>query len=184
MAAGSLLTQFTATDLFRETPVGYDPKTMSTLYSTNNGTSRGVGLNKFRIASQLYEYYNGMWILPTLVAVGTGLTFKLMITDDGTDSSDLGLVARIEITPFNLSTALSVVDWSLAASMGTATAANVTLGSTTGLPKILSIAIVAANLASLASGNILGIRIRRVGDNAADTCNGRIILLGGEITDT
>lgn len=184
MAAGSLLTQFTAADLYRETSVGYAPANQSTIYQTNNGGSRGLCLNKFSIAGQLYEYYNGMWVLPALVAVGTGLTFRLLITDDGTSSADLGLVAQIEITPFNLSTALTVVDWSLAASKGTATTGNVTLGATTGLPKILSIAIVAANLASLATGNILGVRIRRVGDVAADTCPGRIILLGGIITDT
>jgi hypothetical protein len=183
MAAGSLLTQFTPSDLFRETSVGYNLTPQSTVYATSNGASRGLSLPKL-IQAQLIEYYNGMWILPTLVAVGTGLTHKLVITDDGTDANDLGKVVRIGITPFNLSTALTVVDWSLAASQGTETFANLTLGSTTGLPKILSIAIVAANLASLASGNLYGIRIRRVGDNAADTCNGRVILLGGEITDT
>jgi hypothetical protein len=183
MAAGSLLTQINPSDLFRETSVGYNLPSQSALYQTANGASRGLSMPKL-IAAQLIEYYNGIWTLPTLVAVGTGLTHKLILTDDGTDASDLGKVVRIGITPYNLSTALSVFDFSLAASKGTETFANITLGATTGLPVVGSIAIVAANLASLAAGNIYGIRIRRVGDNAADTCNGRVLLMGGVITDT
>jgi hypothetical protein len=185
MAAGSLVTQFTAADLYRETSLGYNPWAFATQYVTNNGSSRGACFNKFVIpGQQLNEYYNGMWILPTLVALGTGLTFKLILTDDGTDPADLGKVVQVEVTPFNLSVALAKVDWSLPASKGTATTQNVTLGATTGLPVIGTVAIVAANLAGLAAGGILGVRIRRVGDNAADTCNGRVILLGGEIADT
>jgi hypothetical protein len=183
MAAGSLLAQFTATDLFRESSGGYDLSNQSCLYQTANGASRGVSLQKL-IQSQLKEYYNAMFILPTLVALGTGLTHRLILTDDGQNSADLGTVVRIGITPFNLSTALTVVDWSLAASQGTETFANVTLGATTGIPVIASIPIVVANLASLAAGSIYGMRIRRVGDNAADTCANRVILLGGVITDT
>jgi hypothetical protein len=181
--AGELLTHFNAADLFRETSVGYDYVNNSCVYATSNGGSRGVSFPKL-IAAQLNEYYNGMWYVPAAVAIGTGLTFKLIVTDDGTNSADLGLVARFEITPFNLSTASAPVDWSLSGSKGTATAGNVTLSSTTGVIAVLSIAIVAANLASLAATNILGIRIRRVGDNAADTVPGRVILLGGIITNT
>lgn len=182
--AGELCTQFTASDLFRETSSGYDYVNQSAVYATNNGGSRGVSLNKFVIASQLYEYYNLIVYVPAAVAIGTGLTFKLIIVDDGQNSADLGLVVRLEVTPFNLSTALSVVDWSLAASKGTATQASVTLGATTGLPVVASVAIVAANLASLAATDILGVRIRRVGDAATDTCANRVILLGGTITNT
>lgn len=184
MAAGSVLAQFSPNDLYREAPLGYNPYANATLYSTNNGGSRGLCLNKFVIAGQLSEFYNGMWYVPTLIALATGLTIKLLITDDGTSAADLATVVRLEVTPFNLSTALSVVDWSLPASKGTVTTANVTLGATTGLPTIASIAIVTANLASLAAGSVFGMRIRRVGDNAADTCPGRVVLLGGQVNDT
>jgi hypothetical protein len=183
MAAGSVLAQFTPADLFRETSVGYQLPYQSALYATNNGASRGLPFPKF-ISTQLTEYYNGMWFTPALIALGTGLTHKLILCDDGTDANDLGKVVRIGITPFNLSTALSVIDWSLAASKGTETFVNVTLASTTGLPVLGTVAIVTANLASLAAGSIYGMRIRRVGDNAADTCNGRILLLGGQVADT
>jgi hypothetical protein len=181
--AGELVAQFNASDLYRETSLGYDTTFQTCIYQTANGASRGVSLQKL-IQSQLTEYYNGMFIVPAAAALGTGLTFRLVVTDDGQNAADLGLVVRLGITPFNLTTALSVADWSLAASKGTETLANVTLGATTGLPVIGSIAIANASLASLAVGNVLGIRIRRVGDNAADTCANRVMLLGGIITNT
>ena len=169
MAAGTILAQFNPGDLFRETSTGYDTKNQTGLYATANGQCRGLSLQKFLIAGQIVEYYNLVAIVPAGVALATGLTHKLMIVDDGLNSADLGLVVRLGVTPYNLSTALSVVDFSLAASKGTETFVNVTLGATTGLPVIASIAIVVANLASLATGSIYGMRIRRVGDNAADT---------------
>ncbi len=189
MAAGSVLATFLASDLYRETSLGYNPWSTASQYSTNNGASRGACLNKFSVpgqstATQPLEYYNGLWIVPAGVALATGLTIRLILSDDGTDPSDLGKVVRIEATAYNLSTALAVVDFSLPASKGAPVAANVTLGATTGLPVIGTVAIPSASLAALATGQILGLRIRRVGDNAGDTCNGRVLILGGVITDT
>lgn len=182
--AGEILAQFNAGDLFRETPVGYNVRAQSVMYQTNNGATRGVSLNKFLTAGGLVDYYNGVYYVPAAVALATGLTFKFIVSDDGTDASDLGKVVRLGVTPYNLSTALSVMDFSLAASKGTETFVNITLGATTGLPVTGSLAIVVANLASLAAGNTFGMRLRRVGDNAADTANNRIILYGGAITNT
>jgi hypothetical protein len=181
--AGELITQFTASDLYRESSKGYDTVAASVVYQTSVGASRGLGLQKL-ISAQLKEYYNGIWVLPSAALLATGLTFKLVITDDGTNPADLGTVIQLEVTPFNLSTALSVVDWSLPASKGTPTTGNITLGATSGLPVVGSIAIAEAGLASLAAGNILGMRLRRVGDATADTCPGRAILLGGIIYNT
>ena len=184
MAAGSVLAQFNGADLYRETSLGYNPWATASQFVTNQGSSRGMILNKFVIPGQLTEYYNGVWIVPSLVALATGLTFKFIICDSGLDPADLGKVVQLEVTPFNFSTALAKVDWSLAASKGTVTTANVTLGATAGLPVVGTVNIVAANLAALATGNIFGMRFRRVGDNAADTCNGQVICLGGVVTDT
>jgi hypothetical protein len=181
--AGELLANFVAGDLYRETSKGYELAAYSAIYQTANGASRGVSLQKF-IQAQLLEYYNYMTVVPAAIALATGLTFRLIVTDDGLNTADLGTAVRLSIIPYNLSTALSMVDYSLPASKGTETAATVTLGATTGLPVIGSIPIANAGLASLAAGNVLGIRIRRVGDNAADTCQNRIILHGGTITNT
>jgi hypothetical protein len=175
---------FDASDLYRETSSGYDTVSNSVPYITSNGASRGVSLNKFVIASQLYEYYNLLVYIPLNVTITTGLTWKFALTDDGCNSADLGLVVRLEVTPYNLSTASAPVDWSLAGSKGTVTTTNVTLNATSGVIATGTVAIVAANLASLASGNWLGFRVRRVGDNAADTCANRVILLGGLVYDT
>ncbi len=181
--AGELLAQFTPPDLFRESSLGYDVVRDTAVYATSSGGSRGLSFQKL-IQAQLKEYYNGIFYVPAAVALGTGLTFKLLITDDGTSAADLGLVAKFEVTPFNLSTALAPVDWSLSASKGTATTGVATLQATSGMIVVLSIAIVSANLASLAATNVLGFRLRRMGDDASDTCPGRVILLGGVITNT
>jgi hypothetical protein len=181
--AGELLAQFNASDLFRETSKGYETAAQTAVYQTINGAARGLSLPKF-ISTQLKEYYNGQWFVPAAVALATGLTFKFMVTDDGTSAPDLGTVIQLEVTPFNLSTALSVVDWSLPASKGTVTTLNVTLGATTGLPILGSVSIVAASLAGLAAGGMFGMRLRRIGDATADTCPGRPILLGGAIINT
>ena len=180
----AVVATFDASDLYRETSTGYDTVNQSAPHITSNGASRGISLNKFFIAGQLTEYYNWIGYIPLNVTITTGLTWKMMITDDGTNSADLGLAVRLEVTPYNLSASGAIVDWSVSGSKGTVTAANVTLSSTSGGVATCSIAIVAANLASLASGNWFGFRIRRVGDNAADTCLGRVLLMGGLVYDT
>lgn len=192
--AGEVLAQINPADLFRETSVGYVLAYQSGLYGGVQGQSRGLSLQKiprdlipvpsFIQAAQPKEYYNGQWIVPAAVALATGLTFRFMLCDDGTDPADLGKVVQLEVTPFNLSTAAAPADWSLAASQGTATTGNVTLSATSGAIVIGSIAIVLANLRALAAGNVFGMRLRRVGDAVADTCNGRALLLGGVITNT
>jgi hypothetical protein len=183
MAAGSLLTHIRPQELYREAVLGYDLINASALYATSFGVTRGLNLNKL-ISAQLNEYYSGQWVVPTLVALATGLTIKLNVTDDGTTAGDLGKAVVLEVTPYNLSAANAPVDYSLPASKGTATTGTVTLSSTSGAIAAATIAIVTANLAGLAAGGVLGLRIRRVGDNVADTCMNRVLLLGGLVTDT
>lgn len=183
MAAGSVLTQIQPGGLYRETSVGYDAPFNSAVYSTSSGSSRGIRFQKL-ISSQLLEYYSGIYYVPALIALGTGLTCKFAVTDNGADANDLGKVVRLEVTPYNLSTASAPIDYSLTASKGTATAANVTLSTTSGVLATCTIAIVTANLASLAAGNWFGIRLRRVGDNAADTCLNDVLCTGGVVYDT
>lgn len=182
-ASGALLAQITPASLCRESSPGYGLAAQSALYQSAMGSSRGLALPKLT-TNQLIEYYNGIWVVPDLVDLATGLTHTLILTDDRSSSLDLGKTVRIGITPFNLSVVPASVDWSLAASRGTETFASVTLGATTGLPILATFVIAAANLAGLITGGIYGIRIRRVGDNAADTCNGRVLILGGMITNT
>lgn len=184
VSAQAALTSFGPDNLYREMSVGYNPYASSALFTTANGGIQGLRLNKFSIAGQLNEYYNLTKIVPASITFTTGLTFKYILVDTGTDSGDLGLVVRVEVTPFNISASGGKVDWSVSGTKGTATASNATLNATSGVPVIGSIAIANAALASLAAGNIFGMRIRRVGDNAADTCNGDVILVGGLVFDT
>jgi hypothetical protein len=176
--AGELITQFGPQDLYRETSLGYSLPAQTVLV----GNVRGVSFQKL-IQSQLKEYYNLTVVVPAAAALATGITIVLQIVDDGQSSADLGLVARFGIQAANLSASGALVDFS--SGLGAAeVAGNVTLSATSLNPVLLSIAIANANLNSLAVGNILGLRIRRIGDNAADTCANRVACLGGFVKNT
>jgi hypothetical protein len=176
--AGELITQFGPQDLFRESVLGYSLPNQSCLV----GGVRGVSFQKL-IQAQLKEYYNLTVIVPAAAGLATGITVVLQLVDDGQNSADLGLVARFGIQAANFSAAGALVDWS--AGEGAAeVAGNATLSSTSLNPVLLSIAIANANLNSIAAGNILGLRIRRIGDNAADTAPGRVVCLGGFVKNT
>jgi len=175
--ANELITQFGPADFYRESSYGYNLPAQSCLV----GNVRGLSFQKL-IQAQIKEYYNLTCIVPSAAALGTGITVILNLVDDGQNSVDLGLVARFAVTPYNLSASGATVDF--AAGGGTETAGNATLSSTTLNPVQLSIAIANAALNSLAVGNILGLRFRRVGDNSADTAPGRVVLLGGYVKNT
>lgn len=175
--AGELITQFGPQDLFRETSLGFDLKNQSVTV----GAFRGVSLQKL-IQAQLKEYYNLAVTVPAAAALATGITIVLNLVDDGTSPADLGTVVDLGVTACNLSGAGALVNFS--ADAGTEATGTATLSATAGNPVQVSIAIANAQLASLAVGNFLGLRIRRIGDNASDTCPGRVVLLGGKVSNT
>ena len=70
------------------------------------------------------------------------------------------------------------------ASAATEVTGNVTLDSTSGNIKVLSIAVANASLNSARQGDQLMYRIRRVGTSTSDTVNGSILMLGGHILNT
>ena len=176
--AGELITQFGPQDLYRETSLGYALPFVSAL----PGNVRGVSFQKL-IQAQLIEYYNLSVVVPAAAGLATGITIVFAVVDDGSNAADLGLVVRFGIRAANFSASGATVDF--ANGLGAAeVAANVTLSATSLNPVLCTVAIANANLNSLAAGNILGLRIRRIGDNAADTCAGRVAVLGGIVKNT
>ena len=187
--AGELVDQMRPGDFFREASMGYDPVGFSALtpVPATSGQMRGVSFQKMNPGSASgtppvnYEYYNILSTIPANLTVGTGLTFFLTVTDDGLDPNDLGKVAKFGIAVKKLT---SGVTCDLSASAGTEGTNTVTLASTTGQTAQFSLAIVNANLNGAGAGDQIGIRIRRVGTDAADTCNGRVICVGGHVKNT
>ena len=163
--AGELIHQFGPYGLSRESTAGFDPG----FQLVSGGAYRGVSLQKL-IQSQIQEYYTFTCIVPAAATLATGITVVLNIVDDTTNAVDLGTVLDIGVTPQNLSASGAMTSFS--GGTGTEVTSTITLSATSRNPVQISIAIVNANLSSLAAGNILGLRIRRLGDNVLDTCLG------------
>jgi hypothetical protein len=175
--SGELVAQIDSGAWKRETSIGYDP----VLQTVPVGNTYGIGLQKL-IQSQLIEYYQYSFTIPTNLTITTGLTFQFRIVDDGQNAADLGLVVRIGVTVFNIDSGGFLVG--LTAASGAEQTTNVTLSSTAGAPVSGSIAIANAQLASAGAGNNVLIRMRRIGDNAADTCYGRPVIINAHVKNT
>jgi hypothetical protein len=182
--AGELITQIDPGALYRESTGGYDLVGQSVLV----GTMRGVSLQKVNPGSAsgtpavAWEYYNFTFFIPTNLTITTGLTFYFQITDDGSDPADLGKVVKLGVTAKKISTGTATPDLSTGA--GAEQTQTVTLSSTTQQIVQWSLAVANANLNSAGAGDAVAIRIRRMGADAADTCNGRVVLLNGHVKNT
>lgn len=175
--AGELVAQIDAGAWKRETSVGYVPE----FQTVPVGNIFGISLQKL-IQSQLTEYYQYFFTIPANLTVATGLTFQARLTDDGTSAADLGGVVRLGVTAFNMDSGSFLAN--LSAASGAEQTANITLSSTSGALASVSIAIPNAQLASAGAGNNVLIRLRRIGDNAADTCPGRVVLVNAHVKNT
>ncbi len=150
--------------LVRENAMGHDPAACR-VYSNDL-----CGLTLPKLATQGYV---GVFTIPT-GTLTTGLTFKVLLTDDGARAGDLGLVVRLGLTVKYLS-ANSTTDLDTAA--GDEKTVDVTLSSTAGGVAIGSLAIANADLDSAAVAGAVAVRIRRIGTHANDTAVGRVIIL-------
>lgn len=181
--AGELIATFGVQDLYVERNQGYDDK----LKTVQIGALRGVSLPRL-IRASVVEKYNTNVIVAAAAALATGITVVLQLVDDGTDPADLGKVIQLGVQAFNLSASGAKVD--LSGNSGAEQTFTATLSSTSLVSVQASVAIANAQLASLAVGNLLALRIRRLGDtsvwndNTTDTCPGRPVLLGGIIKNT
>lgn len=126
--------------------------------------------------------YTAISRIPAALTVGTGLTFTVLVTDDGSDPADLGKVVRLGITVREILTTADELD--LDASAATEATADVTLDATSGQVVIGSIAIANAALDSIGAGDYFAFRIRRLADHANDTAPGRVALVAVGIANT
>ena len=117
----------------------------------------------------------------TGTAIGTGLTAKILITDDGSSSVDLGKVVRLGVAVKALA---SGTDNATLTGVGTEVEASGTLNATSGIVVEVSIALTAAEADSIAALGWGIIRVRRIGTAATDTCQGTALLLGVEVINT
>lgn len=147
------------------------------------GDLDGYWLPKIKVGSTAkLSGYVTSFVIPASLTMGTGLTLKLPITDDGTIATDVGKVVRLGVA---VKTIVSNTDNSdLETSGGTEQTVDVTLGATSGIIVIGSLAVALANLDSAVVGSLVALRIRRVGDATQDTAVGGVILLDPYVLNT
>lgn len=180
--SNELVAQLDPGSFYRESSLGYD----LTFHSALSGTLRAVRFPKMNPGSATgtpatpWEYVDCTFIIPANLTMGTGLTFYLHCTDDGT-SGDPGLVVKWGIAVKRLN-ANATTD--ISASGGTEQTGTLTLSSTANGIAIYSIAIANANLNSAAVGDMVGVRIRRMSADSSDTVVGSVLVVGGHVKNT
>ena len=170
--ANEFLAQLKPRDFTRESSLGV----ASALNLVQVGDLAGLPLPK--LATQ---GYTALVPISHANTYTTGVTVTLYTVDDGTNSADLGKVVRFGVTFKRLIDGESV---DMDAGAATEQTVDVTLESTSGNVTVNTLAIANANLDSLASGEAVMMRVRRIGTHANDTCNGRAVLLGVAIKNT
>lgn len=140
----------------------------------DNSTVQVGSLRGRRLLKSDTKGYAGSLVIPANLTMGTGLTFKALLVDDGKNAADLGLVVRLGFTVKKIAPGTDTLD--IAVSAGTEQTVDVTLNATAGVAVAATLAIAAANLDSAAVGDRVLVRIRRVGTASQDTCLGEVML--------
>jgi hypothetical protein len=122
------------------------------------------------------------FIIPANLTMATGLTFKLPITDDGTNAGDLGKVVRIGVAAKLIVSGTDNTDIDVGGA--TEQTVDVTLSATSGVIVTGSLAIALANLDAAAVGGLVMVRVRGVGDASQFTAQGPIILIDPYVLNT
>jgi hypothetical protein len=125
--------------------------------------------------------YNALSQIPGSLTVATGLTFTVVLTDDGADANDLGKVVRVGVTVKRMING-ETTDIDTAAA--TEATVDVTLAAATGGIVVATLPIANAALDSLATGEAFLVRVRRVASASQDTCNNQVLLLAVGVKNT
>jgi hypothetical protein len=127
----------------------------------------------------------GTFRVPNVAALATGLTAALSLMDD-TLNTAAGKATKFGVTIGPLTSGTSTPDdnATTGAFVSTTEATATSTLTTTGLAYTLSVAVPVATMNALAAGGVAMIRIRRLGDDVADTHTGRVLLFGVDVRNT
>jgi hypothetical protein len=171
-------------DFQRETDMGLEPYINMGQCAGND--IRGLVLPKYARGNLTAFGYTSLFRIPKNLSLATGLTFVLYLTDDGQNASDLGKVVDVGITLLDVTVGPSNFNLDTAATeLATEVTFTATLAATTGVASITSKAVANAALpASVAAGDLIAIRLRRLGNNTADTCLNRVLVMALAVNNT
>lgn len=145
------------------------------------GLGSGVAFAPLQTSETIYSA-----LVASNVTLGTGLTFQLLVADD-VNNPGPGLVGAFGITVGPITSGTSTYDENSTTGplvSCTEVTGTVTMPSTPGVVKALSIAVPVADMNSLATNGWCLIRVRRLGASSSDTHRGRIVLLAVDVKDT
>jgi hypothetical protein len=184
IVAGELIAHWNADAWYRESGLGYD----LSRYSVPVGWLRGIPLPKIAppcssgTPAVPQDGYNALVTLPGSLAIGTGITLTLGLTDDGASTLGLGKVIQLGVSIKLVSSGSASTD--LSAGGGSEQTVNVTLATTAQTIVVATLAIASANLNGAGPGDTIALRLRRVGTAVADTCPDRAVLLFTHVSNT
>lgn len=172
--ANESISSFGPSSGFPETggaPVGGETQPFS-LTPVGTAGMAGAGFPDNRTSTMLY-----LLRIPNAAALATGMTFTFTVTDDTLNPPSAGgLNSYWGVTVGPVVSGTSTPDESIVAS-STEDKVAITHGSTIGTIVYADLAAVVAHMNGLAAGGLALIRLRRLGSNALDTHNGRVVLL-------
>jgi len=178
--ANELVAQIGAADLWRE---GIGAGWNRSLVTSLVGSFAGIRLPKQTDA----QGYTTIVQIPGSLTMGTGLTFTFALVDNGEYGIDPGKVIRLGLTTKRLAAGntLSMDGTAGAGGLAAEQTSDVTTQSTAGNLTVATFAIATANLpTSLAVGDLLGVRLRRVGSHANDTFQGSATIVYWGVKNT
>lgn len=173
--ANALVTQLDAGSLIRESEMGeYIPLNLVLL---PNGTARGLAFPKVTTGNNTAYGFLATFVIPPGLTLTTGLEVYLNTTDDGAFAGDLGNTTVFGVSVKKITAANT--DMSAAGAEVTST---ITMAAASGKLVQTIIAVPNANLNGAGAGDTIALRIRRVGSNAGDLVNGRVLMPTGHVT--
>jgi hypothetical protein len=179
--SGELIAQLGCGDLLSEKSMGYDQSLSAVLgYGMK---IRGLSFPKVSTKVSAASY-TGIYFIPNALTLAAHTTFVIHVTDDGTNSADLGKVVYFGVTTKPLASTAIDLDMDTTATaqtayLGTEQTGSGTLSTSTGGVLAISITVSTGTGtmgSGAASGIAYGLRVRRMGEAAADTCTGRVIV--------
>ncbi len=173
--ANALVTQLDAGSLIRESEMGeYIPLNLVLL---PNGTARGIAFPKVTTGNNTPYGYLATFVIPPGLTLTTGLEVYLNTTDDGAFAGDLGSTTVFGVTVKKVTAANTNMG-----SAGTEVTATITMAAASGQLVQTIVAVPNADLNGAAAGDTICVRIRRIGGNASDLVNGRVLMPAAHVT--
>jgi hypothetical protein len=164
--AAEFVQRWSTMDLQGVRSLGYEPGMY--IGPTPGGLARGIAFPKNKNAG-----FQDIIKIPPPTTLTTGIKLDFLVVDDGSQAVDLGKAIVLGVTAKKLVSGTDNLD--ITSGAGTEATQAGTLAATSGVVTLITVSVPNANLDGAAAGDTVMLLIRRVHDNAGDTCPGRVL---------